>query len=142
LHFGGKENSAERRLRSDKAKETGSGILHLNGLRLAGRGEDGSFVAAGEGDVVEDVVLVFPVAEFGDGRRLRVLRMGELCFPDCYGPIGLRIGKRAIEDAVHDTKDGTVAADGDLTELVTPIRYGCREERKMKSLIDTRMEVE
>src|SRR5215472_6389771 len=110
LHLVGNENSAEDWLSAKKTEEVGSHILHVNGLGSVDTGESGGFGAAGEGDVFKDVVLLLPVQQLSDGRRLPLVRMRGRYFPDGYDAVGVRIRKRTIQQGVQDAEDGGVCA--------------------------------
>jgi hypothetical protein len=82
LHFVSSEYAAEDGLCPKEIKIVGRDVLNADSFRTVGVGESSRFDTAGESDVVEDVVLGFPIEEFGDGRRLKILGLADRRFPD------------------------------------------------------------
>jgi len=82
LHFIGGENSAEDGFLAEKIEIVWSDVLYAYSFGTMNAGEGSGFRAAGESNVVEDVILRFPIEKFSDGRRLIVVGVAEWRFPD------------------------------------------------------------
>jgi len=113
LHFVSSEYAAEDGLCPKEIKIGGRDVLNADSFRAVGVGESSRFDAAGESDVVEDVVLGFPIEEFGDGRRLKIFGLADRRLPDDDESIRVGERERAIKEGIHDAEDSAVSADAE-----------------------------
>src|SRR5215475_6179523 len=113
LHFVSGKNSAADRLHAQKTEEVWRDVLYADGFGAVGTREQRRLVPTGKGNIFEDIILFLPVQKFCNRRRLALLGVRERNLPDGYHSVGVRVGKRTIEQGVHDRENCRICADAE-----------------------------
>jgi len=111
LRFAGEEDSPLHRLRAQQAEKIRSYVLCAQRARLTEAGDAGGIVETGQGDIFEDVILLYPVDLLCNGRRVALIGMSLFGLPNDDELFGLGIGQRTIQEGVQYAEDGAVGGD-------------------------------